>query len=186
MQRSTWYATSTLALAILVTACYDSAPHPVEPDTFTTPVVSAHGSMNGAMGTDNFTAHAQGDEEVPAVDTRAQGQAVFRLSDDGDELTYRLIVANIQDVLMAHIHRAPAGSNGPVVAWLYPAGPPPELIPGRTQGVLAEGIVTADDLVGPLEGMDLGALVSELRAGNGYVNVHTDANPAGEIRGQIH
>ena len=177
-------ATATLAVIVLAFGCSDGAPHPVEPEAFTAPVLGMHGPMTANNST--FTAHAQGGEEVPAVETQAQGQAVFRLSDDGQELRYRLIVANIHDVLMAHIHRAPAGSNGPVVAWLYPEGPPPELIPGRTQGVLAEGVITSDDLVGPLAGMDLATLAAELRAGNGYVNVHTEANPAGEVRGQIH
>jgi hypothetical protein len=134
-----------------------------------------------------FTANLTGAAEVadPAVETSAKGQAVFRLSQDGTELSYRLIVANIENVTMSHIHLAPAGANGPVVAWLYPDGPPAQLIPGRSSGVLAVGTITADDLVGPLATMSLDDLVDELRAGNAYVNVHTTAYPAGEVRGQI-
>lgn len=132
-----------------------------------------------------FQAHLSGGEEVPPVQTNATGQAVFLLKGQGEELAYTLIVANIQDVLQAHIHLAPAGVNGPVVAWLYPSGPPAVLIPGRTDGVLAQGTITADDLVGPLAGAPLADLVDEIRAGNTYVNVHTVANPGGEIRGQI-
>jgi hypothetical protein len=119
------------------------------------------------------------------VQTRAQGQAVFQLSRDGTELSYRLIVANIQDVLMSHIHMAPAGTNGGVVVWLYPSGPPPQLIEGRVSGVLATGTITAADLTGALAGQPLSALVDAIRAGNTYVNVHTSAVPSGEIRGQI-
>jgi hypothetical protein len=134
----------------------------------------------------NFRTHLSGDEEVPAVDTWAQGQAIFQLSKDGSELYYKLIVANIEDVRMAHIHTAPAGQNGPVVVWLFPPdGPPAELIPGRSDGVLAEGTITADDLVGPLVGNPLQTLVDMIEAGNTYVNVHTTDNPGGEIRGQI-
>ncbi|HSJ55692.1 MAG TPA: CHRD domain-containing protein, partial [Anaerolineae bacterium] len=69
--------------------------------------------------------------EAPGVVTEAWGHAVFNLSDDGTVLHYRLIVHNLDDVLMAHIHLAPPGENGPVVAWLYPDAPPAQLIPGR-------------------------------------------------------
>jgi hypothetical protein len=133
----------------------------------------------------NFSTHLTGSEEVPPVQTRAQGQAIFQLSKDGTELDYKLIVANIEDITQAHIHLAPLGVNGPVVAWLYPGSPPAMLIPGRFSGVLATGIITADDLVGPLAGMSLNDLVKEMRAGNTYVNVHTFQFPAGEVRGQI-
>lgn len=135
----------------------------------------------------NFRAHLSGDNEVPAVETQARGQATFQLDKDGDELHYKVIVANIENVLMAHIHLAPSGENGPVAVWLYPeGGPPPELIEGRFDGVLAEATITDDDLVGPLAEPSLADLVAELRSGNAYVNVHTEAHPAGEVRGQIH
>lgn len=129
----------------------------------------------------SFTAHLSGSEEVPAVETQATGQAVFKLNRDGTELSYRLIVANIEDVAQAHIHLAPPGQNGAVVAFLYG----PALIEGRANGVLATGTITAADLVGSLAGATLDDLVDELRSGNAYVNVHTMANPPGEIRGQI-
>lgn len=140
-------------------------------------------AMTQASIPENFTAHLTGAEEVPPVETRATGQTVFQLRSDG--LHYKLIVANIENVSMAHIHLAPAGANGPVVAWLYPGSPPPEPIPGRFNGVLAEGVITSDDLVGPLAGATLDDLLDEIRAGNTYVNVHTAQYPAGEVRGQI-
>jgi hypothetical protein len=133
----------------------------------------------------NYRTHLSGGEEVPAVATRAQGQAIFQLSKDGLGLRYKLIVANIENVTMAHIHLAPAGQNGPVVAWLYPSAPPPVLIEGRFSGVLAEGTLTAGSLVGLLAGQDLSALIEEIENGNAYVNVHTTQYPAGEVRGQI-
>jgi hypothetical protein len=122
---------------------------------------------------------------VPPVATRAQGQAVFQLSPDGESLRFQLNVANIENVTQAHIHLAPAGENGPVVAWLYPSGPPPVLIPDRFQGVLAAGVITAADLVGPLAGQEFATLIEAMEAGDTYVNVHTLQHPPGEIRGQI-
>jgi hypothetical protein len=133
----------------------------------------------------NFRAHLTGGEEVPPAETRAQGQAVFQLSNDGLGLRYKLVVANIANVTMAHIHLAPPGVNGPVVLWLYPSAPPPVLIEGRFNGVLAEGTVTAANLIGLLAGQDLSALIQEIEDGNAYVNVHTSQYPSGEVRGQI-
>jgi hypothetical protein len=131
---------------------------------------------------ETFTAHLSGGEEVPDNNSKATGQAVFKLRDDG--LHYKVIVANIQNVTMAHIHVAPAGENGPIVAWLYPGGPPAQLIPGRSSGILAEGVITDNDVVGIFSG-DLEALLEAMRAGNTYVNVHTSQFPGGEVRGQI-
>ncbi len=140
-----------------------------------------------------FFAHLTGDAEVPARETLAQGQAFFKLSKDGTSLEYRLIVANINNVVASHIHVGAAGANGPVVAFLagpFPAGG------GRTDGVLAEGTITAANLVGPFAGHPLSHLVEAMRAGNTYVNVHTNDGvaptntgpgdfPGGEVRGQI-
>ena len=133
----------------------------------------------------NFRAHLSGDEEVPPADTKATGQAIFRLNKEDGTLYYKLIVANIENVRMAHIHMAEAGSNGGVVAWLYPESAPPVLIPGRFQGILAEGVITADNLAGALAGESLDELLDAMKDGKTYVNVHTVQFPGGEIRGQI-
>jgi hypothetical protein len=122
---------------------------------------------------------------VTPVESSARGHAVLRLSRDGTELHYRVTLSRIDNVTMAHLHLAPAGANSPVVAWLYPSGPPPQLIEGRVNGVLAAGTITASDLVGPLGGATLAELVDQIEAGNVYVNVHTTAYPAGEVRGQL-
>jgi hypothetical protein len=132
-----------------------------------------------------FTAPLSGAQEVPAVETLARGNVVLHLSEDGSSLDYRLMVANIQNVTQAHIHLAPAGANGSVVAWLYPSAPPAQLLPGRTSGVVATGTITAAQLVGPLAGASLEELVDEIRSGNAYVNVHTTQHPPGEIRCQL-
>jgi hypothetical protein len=169
---------SLLLPALLAAACTpDQDAHSVDAAQLTAPVFAVRG--------DQFMTHATGAEEVPANDSDGQGQAVFRLSDDGMTLSYKLIVANIENVTQSHIHLAPAGSNGGIVVWLYPSAPPALLIPGRTQGALAEGEITSADLVGALAGADLDALLSEIRAGNAYVNVHTSQLPGGEIRGQL-
>jgi CHRD domain len=141
----------------------------------------------------NFLTHLTGDEEVPARDTRAQSQAIFHLNEDEDALAYKLIVANIHNVVAAHIHVGAVGVNGPVVAFLAGPFPPGG---GRTTGVLAQGVITEANLVGPLSGGPLSVLIDAMRDGNTYVNVHTNDGvgpvdtgpgdfPGGEIRGQI-
>lgn len=141
----------------------------------------------------NFVAHLTGANEVPAHETRGVGQIKLQLSDDGTELRYRLISSNIDNVFMAHIHVAPAGVNGPIVAFLFgPVAPGG----GRTDGVLAHGTITAANLIGPLAGHPLSDLVAALSDGGAYANVHTNDGvpptntgpgdfPGGEIRGQI-
>jgi hypothetical protein len=133
----------------------------------------------------NFSVHLTGGQEVPPNASQANGQAIFHLRNNGTELHYKLIVANIYNVSASHIHIAPAGVNGGVVVWLYPSAPPGVLIPGRTDGVLAEGVITSANLVGSLAGQDLSALIEHLVNGNAYVNVHTQQFPGGEIRGQF-
>jgi CHRD domain len=121
-----------------------------------------------------------GDEEVPANDSRGRGHAIFTVSGDGESIDYKLLVWNIEDVIAAHIHLAPEGVNGPVVVLLFSGAPD-----GFTTGVLAEGTITQEDLSGPLAGMGLDDLIAAMDAGDTYVNVHTTAFPGGEIRGQI-
>lgn len=151
------------------------------------------GTAIGSPGGQNLGTPLSGDEEVPARETPARGEASFQLSADGESLDYRLIVANIENVVASHIHVEEAGVNGPVVAFLFGTVPPGG---GRTDGVLATGTITEADLTGPLAGKDLDDLTVAMRAGGTYVNVHTNdgvapANtgpgdfPGGEIRGQI-
>lgn len=133
----------------------------------------------------NFRAHLSGNQEVPPVETKAQGQAEFKVSRDTTYVHFRLNVANIRNVTQAHIHLGPRGENGPIVAWLFPSAPPAVLVPGRFQGILSAGVITETNLVGPLAGQMLSDLIAAMAAGNTYVNVHTQDVPTGEIRGQI-
>jgi len=129
-----------------------------------------------------FRAVLSGRGEVPQTDSLARGVATFKVNEDETELTYQLVLANIQDVTMAHIHVGASDVLGPVVVFLLHPVDAPE---GRFSGVVAQGTVTAADLVGPLAGHPLSDLVAQMEAGNTYANAHTIAHPGGEIRGQI-
>ena len=139
-----------------------------------------------------FVAPLSGDEENPPVDTRATGVATFKLNSAGDAFSFRLIVANIENVTQSHIHCGAEGVNGPVVVFLYPDAPPPVLIEGRFQGVLATGTRTNAHVIArpdspecPGGVANFDELLAKMRAGEAYVNVHTQQFPGGEIRGQI-
>ena len=134
-----------------------------------------------AAGPQNFVAPLSGVNEVPATITTGTGVAKFKVNKAGDAIDYRLIVANIEDVTQAHIHCAPAGSNGPVVVFLF------AFVPGGVteNGILAQGTITDADIVNDACGADLAALAASMESGDTYVNVHTVAIPSGEIRGQI-
>jgi hypothetical protein len=115
------------------------------------------------------------------TDSPGRGVAKFQFDESG--LGFRINVSNTENVTMAHIHvSADPGGNGPPVVWLYPAGPPPQLIEGRSDGVLATGQLSGDDLGGSAAVAELIQAIVENRA---YVNVHTSQFPGGEIRGQI-
>ena len=75
-----------------------------------------------------------------------------------------------------HPH-ADAGCERPdrrVALSLDHAGPRARSAPGRTAGVLAEGTITAANLIGPLTGHPLGDLVDAMSTGRAYVNLHTN------------
>ena len=128
----------------------------------------------------NFHANLSGAQEVPAVDTQARGNLTLQLSKDGTELSYKLIVANIDDVVAAHLHLGVVGMNGPVVVPLFSGSPS-----GTVNGTLAEGTITEADLTGPLAGASLSDLVDAIEDGDIYTNVHTVVHQPGEIRGQV-
>jgi len=202
--------------AFAIGACSGSPKSPVQPETVTLPLVS-----QAAPGVpENHRTHLAGDNEVfsgtpSPADSQAQGQAIIQIAPDGNSFEYKLIASNIVNAVQAHIHCGPAGQNGPIVVWLYPSVTSRQALTGpqpRHDGVLAEGTVVAGMTghVVPLtaganaacpEGIRAGAdgfadVLAKIRAGNAYVNVHTNDGvapnntgpgdfPGAEIRGQI-
>lgn len=129
-----------------------------------------------------FFAKLRGRNEVPPVETDARGQAFFKLSWDELSLKFKLELFDIENVVVAHLHLGAKGTNGPVVAFLFG----PITNPVSIECATFTGIITQEDLVGPLAGQTLDALVNEIIAGNIYINVHTVQYPNGEICGQLY
>jgi len=108
-----------------------------------------------------FVASLRGSEEVPAVSSTASGLASLILAANRDQVRYRITSTGIAPTL-AHLHRGIAGTNGPVAHPL-------------TAGA---GIVEGSF---PIAATDL----EDLSLRRFYVNLHSAANPKGELRGQV-
>ena len=129
----------------------------------------------------NYRAILRGSNQNPSVETNAHGVFIATLSPDGKSITFKLIVANMENVTMAHIHIGDSATNGPVVVFLFHSETPIT----RQAGILSQGTFTASDFKGPLMGQSFSALINAIMNGDAYVNVHSTQHPAGEIRGQI-
>jgi len=128
-----------------------------------------------------FTANLVANEEVPPNSSTATGTATVTISPDGTSLHFVVVVNNIVNTTLSHIHLAQRGQNGPVVVNFF-MGP---VKSGSFSGTLAQGDVTSSNFVGPLAGHSMSELVNDIQSGMCYVNVHTTAHPPGEIRGQL-
>ncbi|MBI3111003.1 MAG: CHRD domain-containing protein [Ignavibacteriales bacterium] len=116
----------------------------------------------------SFTAKLDGAQENPSVSTPARGTGSFVLNAAGTQLHYHVVFDRLTHTA-AHFHNAAAGTNAGVVKDL------------SFTNNTASGVWSSSDANQPLTD----ALLSELLNGRLYVNVHTSANPGGEIRGQV-
>jgi hypothetical protein len=129
-----------------------------------------------------FDATLTGAAERPdPVTTDASGSATVDVDEDGG--TFEVEVEYITDVTLAHIHIGDANTAGPIAVELFNAGGNP--VDFTDRATLATGTCDETD-INPASGVDtMEELIEALENGNAYVNVHTSANPAGEIRGQL-
>jgi hypothetical protein len=134
---------------------------------------------NNPDSTERFEADLSGAFEVPAVTATSTGAARFAVR--GSSLDYTLDVQNVTGAIAAHIHTGAVGANGPPVVFLFQQAAPGANVPA---GALAAGSVDAGDMIASA-GVSYDSMLSLIRSGNAYVNVHTVAHPAGEIRGQV-
>jgi CHRD domain len=114
--------------------------------------------------TEKFAATLSGDQEVPANTTTGKGKVEATLDTGTKALSYRITYSGLTGPAMAaHFHgpAAPGANAPPVVPIAHPSNP-------------TTGKATLTD-----------AQIADLEAGKWYFNVHTSANPGGEIRGQI-
>jgi hypothetical protein len=145
---------------------------------------------------DQIGALLTGYEETPAaVSTTASGEFRATISDDGQSIEYSETYSGLQGpVTQSHIHVGQLGIGGSIVIWLCQTASnvdPTGLSPQCPQEGTVTGKITAANVIAgsqapqQLAAGDLAAVVTAIRAGAAYANVHTVPSPGGEIRGQI-
>jgi hypothetical protein len=152
---------------------------------------------NGDGSRNSFRASLNGYNEVVggpgaastgSISTRARGTFRATLRSNPARLVFTLTYSGMEGgtVTAAHPHFAQNHVGGGVFTHLC-GGPEPAC---PTPGGTVQGVITAADIVGPIDqGIEAGAFgefVRALRAGAVYVNVHSTNFPEGEIRGQVH
>ena len=122
----------------------------------------ASASMSQSMG-DTQTVTLSGSNEVPPVTTSATGTATVTIKADRS-VSVKVSVTGMT-ATASHIHEGAAGTNGPVI------------VPFTK---------TADNTFAAPEGAKLTeAQYESYKQGKLYVNVHSAANPGGEVRAQL-
>jgi hypothetical protein len=124
--------------------------------------VSLAGYSASVLG-DEVKVTLSGDQEIPPVTTPATGSGTITVGED-KSVSGKVTISGITP-LVAHIHEAPAGNNGPIVIPLTKTS--------DTVWVIPAGAKLTD------------AQYASYKAGNLYYNFHTEAHKSGEIRGQI-
>lgn len=122
-------------------------------------------SGTGQAATRVFNATLNGTSEVPPTTSTGTGTATATLNTATRKLTWDVTYSGLSGpAKAAHIHGpAVPGKNAPVV------------------------IPFTGNLASPIKGSKTltAAQAANLEAGKYYVNIHTAANPGGEIRGQL-
>ncbi len=111
-----------------------------------------------------FKAALNAATEVPPKTSAGTGEGTFTLDTATKKLTYKVTYSGLTGpATMGHIHgpALPGANAGVVIPFASPASP-------------ISGTATLTD-----------AQMADLMAGKYYANIHTAANPGGEIRGQL-
>ena len=143
-------------------------------------LIAATTVSSSAYAQNKFRAKLDGDNEVPPVDSAAEGVATFKLKDDA--IKSKINITGINDVSGAQIFMGKIGQNGDPIVDLLKTGEKTN----EAGGVSIKGNFTASDLEGSLNGKDLSALQSAMAGNQTFVNIMTSEHPDGEITGHIY
>ncbi|HSM55307.1 MAG TPA: S8 family serine peptidase [Candidatus Sulfomarinibacteraceae bacterium] len=147
------------------------------PDQPVVPFADAPPAFDGISldlsGPNQVVVPLEGANEVPPVNSPAQGQAVVSYNVVDQIFSYNITVNTTELITLtaAHVHTGTVGTNGPVIHPTFPFTQPVPVEDTISWG--GEAIFSDDE-------------EAALFAGNLYINVHSTDNPGGEIRGQIY
>lgn len=145
---------------------------------------SAPATQSPPSSPETFRARLDAASEVPPPTlSGASPSGTATLTSQGNTLLYKVSVNGLSSpYVAAHIHTGAPGVAGPVIV-------PLTLAPGPTEGTAGgEGTIDAAAIKGKnADGspMSMADVLTAMRSGSTYVNVHTTNNKAGEARGQI-
>lgn len=128
---------------------------------------------------EKFRAKLDGNNEVPPVDTPAEGVINFKTKDD--IMTWKMNVTGITNATALGIYQGMGTENGEPIVDLMKSSKHSD----NPIGMTMRGNFTDSNLQGPMEGKTLDDLKTKMGSGNTYVNVGTTDHPDGIIRGQI-
>ena len=151
-------------------------------------IMSARPGLSYAQQQSNFAATLTGKDMQPPVSTSASGTAKFSVDPNGT-LSYEVDANNINQVIGVPLTQ----KNGTILAELLnvyantgSGNRQQAAIPtGPINGKLTAGVLTGNQLFGPLFGKNITDLVSSIKSGGVYVAIRTTSHQPGEIRGQI-
>ena len=174
-----------LALMVVITAAVSHSSR-AEASPKNAPAVS-HAATTTTLDAAAGLVSARYTAELKAGDSgSASGgpRALLTLDYDAaaQTVTYRLqITAPLANPSTATICRSVSGQSDAAVFMMF-SGP---TIAGNFSGVLTEGTITAEELVGPLKGSRLADLVLLIRAGGAYATIGTPSQPVDALKAQI-
>ncbi|MGB7676970.1 MAG: CHRD domain-containing protein [Nitrososphaeraceae archaeon] len=128
---------------------------------------------------EKYRAKLDGNNEVPAVNTTAEGVINFKTKND--MLTWKMNVTGANDATGVNIHKGKAGEKGEIVVDLMKVSKHSD----NPKGMTMRGNVTESSLKGSMAGKTIADLKTAIANGDVYVNLKTQDHPDGLMRGQI-
>lgn len=155
--RMSWLIGGLALTAVAVASCSDDGTTPPVRERYVVPLTGLA-------------------ERPNPVTTTASGSALVTVISP-DTIEYSTYVA-ADSVIAAHFHAGAETAAGPVMIFIF-GGP----VIGRVDGAFQFARITRQSTF--VNNFTYDSLMTRIRAGTTYINVHTRKNPSGEIRGQV-